>query len=116
VASLLRGKLYNARKQSDTERASEGGKAKAAKCQIGIKQETTAAVVATETGVSERTVKRDAKFAERVEALGIEAEVSNPNSSLRRAVCYPLHYGSEGWGESVVARPQVNLFVDAGDH
>jgi hypothetical protein len=75
VASLLRGKLYNARKQSDTERASEGGKAKAAKCQIGIKQETTAAVVATETGVSERTVKRDAKFAERVEALGIEAEV-----------------------------------------
>jgi len=73
--SLLRGMLYNGRKKSDTERAAEGGKAKAAKDQNDTKQDSTAEAVAKETGSSPATVKRDAKFAEAAEELGVTKDI-----------------------------------------
>jgi hypothetical protein len=66
AARFLRGKLYNSRKKPT-------GKPK------GVSDQTdhisTAEQVATETGVSAPTVRRDAKFAEAVEVLGVTAEV-----------------------------------------
>src|SRR5690606_31264255 len=38
----------------------------------------------------------------------------NPDSSLRRAVCYPLHYGSDGKGRTLRSpESEVNLFSGA---
>jgi ParB-like chromosome segregation protein Spo0J len=68
VASLLRGKLYNAAKK-EQHRPEKRGQNEP------VTPMRTAETVAAQTGVSPATVKRDAKFAERVEALGIEAEV-----------------------------------------
>ena len=73
AAALLRGKLYNSRKlavtnQSGVNQYSEG------KAQ-NEQQPTTAESISAETGVSRETVKRDAKFAEAVEKLGITQDV-----------------------------------------
>ena len=73
AAVLLRGKLYNSRKlavpnQTGANQHSE------VKAQNG-QRPTTAESISSETGVSRETVKRDAKFAEAVEKLGITQDV-----------------------------------------
>lgn len=71
VASVLRGMLYNSRKKE----ATDGGKG-TPKSTVGNScLRSTAAQVAKETGVSERTVRNDGRFAEACEYLGI-----NPNT------------------------------------
>lgn len=70
AAKLLRGKLYNARKKSEHD----GGKGRP-RSEGNSCPHSTAAQVAKETGVSERTVKNDGKFAEAVEEQGVEADV-----------------------------------------
>ena len=73
AAALMRGKLYNSRKlavpnQTGANQHSE------VKAQNG-QRPTTAESISAETGVSRETVKRDAKFAEAVEKLGITQDV-----------------------------------------
>jgi len=73
AGALLRGKLYNSRKltvpnQTGANQHSE------VKAQNG-QRPTTAKSISAETGVSRETVKRDAKFAEAVEKLGITQDV-----------------------------------------
>lgn len=72
AASNLRGKLYNSRKKTQGGDHGNQHTAKGKSCTL---PDSTAAQVAKETGVSERTVKNDAKFAEAVEKLGIEDAV-----------------------------------------
>ncbi|MEM7385134.1 MAG: hypothetical protein AAF514_09340, partial [Verrucomicrobiota bacterium] len=72
-ASLLRGKLYRAQKKETPNPEGENQHSKVVKGQ-NDPQPTTAQKVAKQTGVSEKTVKRDAQFAEAVETLGPEKE------------------------------------------
>lgn len=75
AARLLRGKLYNSRKKEVPNPDGLGGKSgKIVKAQ-NDPQQSTAEIVAKETGVSASTVKRDAKYAEDVEARGLTADV-----------------------------------------
>ena len=73
AAALLRGKLYNSRKLALTNQtgANQYSEVKAQ----NEPRPTTAESVSAETGVSRETVKRDAKFAEAVEKLGITKDV-----------------------------------------
>jgi len=73
AAALLRGKLYNSRKLAIPNQtgANQYSEVKAQSEQ----QPTTAESISAETGVSRETVKRDAKFAEAVEQLGITNDV-----------------------------------------
>lgn len=73
AAALLRGKLYNSRKQAVANQTGANQYAKV-KAQNG-QRPTTAESISAETGVSRETVKRDAKFAAAVEILGITKEV-----------------------------------------
>jgi ParB-like chromosome segregation protein Spo0J len=84
AAALLRGKLYIAQRIPVKERlfqagvsANPGGVAKAQDCHSGSPEEfgSTADEIAEKTGVSARTIARDAKFAEAVNQLGITKEV-----------------------------------------
>lgn len=65
--SLLRGRIYNRTK------GKQGGDKKS----IGqnVRLIDNASTLAAEHGVTEKTIRRDGKFAEAVEALGIEREV-----------------------------------------
>jgi len=81
AAALLRGKLYTAERIPAKERlfkpgvsANPGGVPKTEDCHSGS-PETIADAIAKKTGVSARTIARDAKFAEAVEKLGITKEV-----------------------------------------
>ena len=73
AAALLRGKLYNSRKQAVPNQSSANQHSEV-KAQNG-QRPTTAESISAETGVSRETVKRDAKFAAAVEKLGITKEV-----------------------------------------
>jgi len=66
AARILRGKLYKSRKK---EVGGDRGNQHTPKDQIDPLP-TTAEIVAKETGVSPATIKRDAKFADVVEAAG----------------------------------------------
>jgi len=67
AARILRGKLYNSRKKG----AHDGGAGKARGSGDQIDPQLSAAeIVAKETGVSPATIKRDATFADDVEAAG----------------------------------------------
>ena len=81
AAALLRGKLYTAERIPAKERlfkpgvsANPGGVPKTEDCHSGS-PETIADAIAKKTGVSARTIARDAKFSEAVEKLGITKEV-----------------------------------------
>ena len=69
TASLLRGMLYLGRKK-EVPNPDGLNQHMEVECQSDI-QPTTAEIVAKETGVSPRTVSRDAKFAAAAEKLGI---------------------------------------------
>jgi len=73
AAALLRGKLYNSRKLAVTNQkgANQYSEVEAQNEQ----RPTTAESISAQTGVSRATVKRDAKFAEAVEKLGITQDV-----------------------------------------
>ena len=73
AAALLRGKLYNSRKLAVTNQkgANQYSEVEAQNEQ----RPTTAESISAQTGVSRATVKRDAKFAEAVEKLGITKDV-----------------------------------------
>jgi len=73
AAALLRGKLYNSRKLAVPNQTGANQHSKV-KTQNG-QRPTTAESISAETGVSRETVKRDAKFAEAVEKLGITQDV-----------------------------------------
>jgi len=73
AAALLRGKLYNSRKLAVPNQTGANQYAEV-KAQ-NDRRPTTAETISSETGVSRETVKRDAKFAEAVEKLGITKEV-----------------------------------------
>ena len=85
AAALLRGKLYTAQRIPVKERLFQAGmsgnptgKAKEQSgnsCQSASRAKDPAAGIAGNTGVSARTVRNDAKFAEAVEKLGITKEV-----------------------------------------
>ena len=64
TAANILGMLYISRKRSVTNPEGIGGKSnKIDECQSGT-QQTTAEAVAKDTGVSPRTIKRDAAYAE----------------------------------------------------
>jgi phage N-6-adenine-methyltransferase len=65
--SLLRGRRYNRTKKTPDEAGSMKGKA--------VDKMSTASDLAAEHGVDEKTIRRDGKFAEAVETLGIEREI-----------------------------------------
>jgi phage N-6-adenine-methyltransferase len=65
--SLLRGRRYNRTKKTPDEAGSMKGKA--------VDKMSTASALAAEHGVDEKTIRRDGKFAEAVETLGIEREI-----------------------------------------
>jgi phage N-6-adenine-methyltransferase len=67
--SLLRGRRYNRIKKGHGERGPE-------KSGQNVQSFSTAETLAAEHGVDEKTIRRDGKFAEAVEALGIEREIS----------------------------------------
>lgn len=69
--SLLRGMLYNGRKK---EQGGDHGNQHTPKDQNDTLADT-AETVAKETGVSPATVKRDAKFAEAAEELGVTKDI-----------------------------------------
>ena len=73
AAALLRGKLYNSRKLAVPNQAGANQYSEV-KTQNG-QRPTTAESISAQTGVSRETVKRDAKFAEAVEKLGITKDV-----------------------------------------
>jgi ParB family chromosome partitioning protein len=64
--SLLRGRRYNRTKKT------HGGERQASGQNVHLK---TAESLAAEHGVDEKTIRRDGKFAEAVEALGIDREI-----------------------------------------
>jgi phage N-6-adenine-methyltransferase len=64
--SLLRGRRYNRTKKT------HGGERQASGQNVHLK---TAESLAAEHGVDEKTIRRDGKFAEAVETLGIEREI-----------------------------------------
>lgn len=72
AASILRGKLYNGKKKEVRNPEGAGGKSGKIVKGKNCPKQSTAEVVAKETGVSARTVKNDAQFAEAVEELGID--------------------------------------------
>lgn len=65
-ASELRGRMYNGRKKTKAEAGAKGG---ASKPQNDGCLESTAEIVAKETGVSKATIERDGKYAEAVEKV-----------------------------------------------
>jgi len=73
AAALLRGRLYNSRKQAVPNQTGANQYSEV-KGQNG-QRPTTAESISAETGVSRETVKRDAKFAAAVEILGITKDV-----------------------------------------
>jgi len=73
AAALLRGRLYNSRKRAVPNQTGANQYSEV-KGQNG-QRPTTAESISAETGVSRATVKRDAKFAEAVEKLGITKDV-----------------------------------------
>jgi hypothetical protein len=66
--SLLRGRRYNRTKKGHGERGPE-------KTGQNVQSFSTAEYLAAEHGVDEKTIRRDGKFAEAVETLGIEREI-----------------------------------------
>ena len=70
VAARLRGMLYLSRKNTITNPEGANQHSEEVECQSGT-QPTTAEAVAKETGVSPRTIKRDAAYAEACDKLGI---------------------------------------------
>jgi len=73
AAAFLRGKLYNSRKLAVPNQTGANQYAEV-KAQ-NDRRPTTAETISAQTGVSRETVKRDAKFAEAVEKLGITKDV-----------------------------------------
>ena len=73
AATFLRGKLYNSRKLAVPNQTGADQYAEV-KAQ-NDRRPTTAETISAQTGVSRETVKRDAKFAEAVEKLGITKDV-----------------------------------------
>jgi hypothetical protein len=65
--SLLRGRRYNRTKKQGERTDITSGQ--------NVQKLTTAETLAAEHGVDEKTIRRDGKFAEAVETLGIEREV-----------------------------------------
>jgi Fic family protein len=72
TAAILRGQLYNSEKKEPTATLKKG-----ADSPLGHSEQagTTADKVAEQTGVSAATVKRDAKFAQAAEELGVTADI-----------------------------------------
>jgi phage N-6-adenine-methyltransferase len=66
--SLLRGRRYNRTKKAHGERGPE-------KSGQNVQSFSTAESLAADHGVDEKTIRRDGKFAEAVESLGIEREI-----------------------------------------
>lgn len=82
ASALLRGKLYNSNKQAQGgDRKSDVVKSSGKNCHLKEKTEET---IAKQTGVSPKTVRNDAKFAEAVEDLGIEADVMSGKETRSR--------------------------------
>lgn len=71
TAAKLRGMLYISRKKSVTNPEGIGGKSNKIDGGNSCPQQTTAEIVAKETGVSPRTIKNDAAYAEACDKLGI---------------------------------------------
>jgi len=65
-ASELRGRMYNGRKKTKSEAGSKGG---SSNHQNEVCLESTAEVVAKETGVSKATIERDGQYAEAVQKV-----------------------------------------------
>ncbi len=97
VVSYLRGKLYrNLKKQHGGDRRSrlakqdrhnQDYKSKGQNVPLKLEQESTADLLAAKTGVSDRTVKRDAQYSEAVEAIAQKIDCSPQeiiNSSLSK--------------------------------
>ena len=70
---MFRGMLYNAAKKDSTD----GGRG-VPKATVGQNEPrlSTAATLAKQLGVDPSTIKRDGKYAEAVETLGMEEEVA----------------------------------------
>ena len=66
VASELRGRIYNGRKKTKAEAGAKGGTSKA---QNETCLESTAKIVAKQTGVSAATIKRDGQYADALDKL-----------------------------------------------
>ena len=73
VAARLRGMLYISRKNTITNPEGTGGKSNKIDVRQSGGHQSTAESVAKETGVSPRTIERDAKYAEACDKLGITA-------------------------------------------
>lgn len=71
AASLLRGKIYLGQKKDPHD----GGKGKERSGGKNDHQLKTEEIVAKQTGVAPRTIRRDAKFAEAVEEKGLTGDV-----------------------------------------
>lgn len=70
--SLLRGRRYNRTKKAEHD----GGKGKTRSGGQNVHQSTTAESLAAQHGVDEKTIRRDGKFAEAVEVLGLQSEIA----------------------------------------
>jgi ParB family chromosome partitioning protein len=81
--SLLRGRRYNRTKQSIG--APEGNQNRSVQLAQNDPIESTAQLLAEQNGVSAATIKRDGKFAEAVEVLGMEDEVLSGEVSAPKA-------------------------------
>ena len=75
--SLLRGRRYNRAKKAPEDAGALKGK--------GVDKISTASALAAEHGVDEKTIRRDGKFAEAVEVLGMADEVSTGELSTPKA-------------------------------
>ena len=68
-ASLARGRRYNRTKKAVSNPQGLGGKSGKIVAGQNVRRQTTAETIARESGVTERTVRRDGKLAEAVERL-----------------------------------------------
>ena len=106
--SLIRGRRYNRAKRK------QGGTGANQYEQTGqnVQSAMTAEVLADQHGVDEKTIRRDGKFAEAVEALGIESEVIGGEVDAPKAAIIdaakPIVEASRAharWEEEVKERP-----------
>lgn len=75
--SLLRGRRYNRAKKAPEDAGALKGR--------GVDKMSTASALAAEHGVDEKTIRRDGKFAEAVEVLGMEDEVATGELSAPKS-------------------------------
>jgi ParB family chromosome partitioning protein len=122
-AALIRGRLYEARKQA------HGGDRKSIRQNDGLKQ--TSEAIAAESGVSPRTVERDAEFALAVDALaavdkdivqratrGVEdvnGEVSSVSRSDVLKAAAALESGDKKKAKKILFKPTVHVSNNSGE-